>query len=55
MRHYNAVVNMAADKEKHVDTLSEVLRKLRGLTQTTNNQDLIAEVARLIDNNTALE
>ena len=49
MHHYNTLMKAAEDKEKHIDILNDVLRKLRDITNTGNNQELVSAVEQLID------
>ena len=51
MRHYNTLLKSAEDKKKHVDALNNVLRKLRDMTNSESNQELIEAVERLIIGN----
>ena len=51
MRHYNTLLKSAEDKEKHVDALNNVLRKLRYMTNSESNQELVEAVGRLISGN----
>ena len=48
MHHYNTLVKAIEDKEKHVDTLNDVLEKLRDITGTVTNQELLVVVEQLI-------
>ena len=48
MRHYNALAKVVEDKEKHIVALNSVLEKLRGMTGTATNQELIGAVDLLI-------
>jgi len=48
MHHYNTLVKAIEDKEKHVDTLNDVLGKLREITGTGSNQELIGAVEQLV-------
>jgi mRNA interferase MazF len=49
MRHYNALVNAAEDREKYVETLSDVLNRLKDITGTKTNQALIEAVENLVN------
>ena len=48
MRHYNSVVNILENREKYIETLSDVLSNLRELTGTEDNKELVAKVEMLI-------
>ena len=48
MRHYNAIVKAAADKDKHIDLLNDVLKELRSITKSETNQGLIEIVKKLL-------
>ena len=48
MHHYNTLARAIEDKEKYVDTLNDVLRKLRDITETGSNQELIDAVEQLV-------
>ena len=55
MHHYNTLVKAIEDKEKHVDTLNDVLGKLRDITGTGSNQDLIDAVEHLVSEKIAVD
>jgi mRNA interferase MazF len=48
MHHYNTIMKTAEDKGKHVDLLNGILEKLRNVTGTGNNQELVEAVERLV-------
>ena len=48
MHHYNTLVKVIEDKEKHVDALNDILEKLRNITGTVTNQELLEVVEQLI-------
>jgi mRNA interferase MazF len=47
MRHYDAIINVAEDKDKHIATFSSVLNKLKDITETKTNQELVDVVEKL--------
>jgi mRNA interferase MazF len=47
MRHYNTLLKASEDKGKHIDALNGALEKLRNITGTGNNQELVEAVERL--------
>jgi len=51
MHHYNALVNAAEDKEKYVETLSNVLNTLKDMTGTKTNKELVEAVEKLVGKN----
>jgi mRNA interferase MazF len=48
MHHYNTLVKVIEDKEKHVDLLSNVLSELHNLTGTEDNQELLKAVEQMV-------
>ena len=47
MRHYSTLQSVIQDDKDHIEHLCVVLERLRELTGTMNNKDLIATVERL--------
>ena len=48
MRHYNAIVKVSEDREKYITALTDVLSKLRDITGTGSNDELLDAVKKLI-------
>jgi mRNA interferase MazF len=48
MRHYNTLTSINKDKTKHIDTLNEYLLKLRNITGTHDNRELLETVEKMI-------
>jgi len=51
MHHYNTLAKAYEDRENYIDTLSNVLSKLRDITGTENNMELVEAVERLSSEN----
>ena len=51
MHYYNALIQAAEDREKYVETLVGILNKIRTITGTKTNQELVEMVERLIAEN----
>jgi len=51
MHHYNTLMNTIEDKEKHVESLSGVLGKLKDITGAADNAALVEAVTRMVAEN----
>ena len=50
MQHYNKLQSIIQDNNDHIERLNSILEKLREMTNTKNNNDLITSIENLIVN-----